>query len=314
MAERDREQESARRGRGASESGRSAGERGAEGPEMRERDDVRMSGAEEGARVSRFYARARERSHRSPESGGRNRGRDWNEGQQEFGEGRDPRQGRSYGGARSIGDGYGARGYGGGHRDTSMGGRADYADYSNEPGWDRNYGVGSGRSDQGREGEGRDRPRNRWQREPLTAREIMTRDVRAVQPGSPIREVAEIMRDENTGIVPIVDESRRLLGVITDRDIVLRTIPDGKEPSRLEAGALMTDDVECVTPGETVQDVIRMMGDHQVRRVPVVDQQDRLVGIISLGDIATRADYDEELQEALEEISSRRSFWSRLFS
>ncbi len=247
---------------------------------------------------------------------GREHGRDYGrETGRDYGREQGGRSERSYGGARSIGEGQ-ERGYEGGHRETSMGGRADYADYSNEPGWERSYGSGfGGHEERGRggatEGAGR---RSRWQREPLTAREIMTKDVRSATPDNNIRDVASIMRDENTGIVPVVDEERRLLGVITDRDIVMRSVPEGKDPSRLRAAELMTDDVECATPDDSVHDVIRMMGDNQVRRVPVVDRSDRLVGIISMADIATRADYDEALQEALEEISSKRSFWSRLFS
>ena len=141
----------------------------------------------------------------------------------------------------------------------------------------------------------------------------MTKNPKAVRPDNTIREVAQIMRDESTGVVPVVDENGRLQGIITDRDIVMRSIPEGKDPMNMRANELMTDDVEAVTPDESLHDVVRLMGDKQIRRVPVVDQNDRLVGIISMADIATRADYDEDLQEALEDISARRSFWSKLF-
>ena len=156
--------------------------------------------------------------------------------------------------------------------------------------------------------------RSRWQREALTAREIMTKNPKSVRRDSSVREIAQIMRDENTGVVPVVDENGRLQGIVTDRDIVMRTLPEGKNPIDLRAADVMTDDVEAVTPDEEVKDVINLMGDKQIRRVPVVDQNDRLLGIISMADIATRVDYDEELQDALESISSRRSFWSRLFA
>ena len=196
-------------------------------------------------------------------------------------------------------------------------GRHAGADYGEEP---FNRGLGYGATggtapgttrEYGRaEREGR---RSRWQREPLTAREIMTKNPKAVLPDSTIREVAQIMRDENTGVVPVVDQNNRLQGIITDRDIVMRSIPEGKDPLNMRASELMTDDVEAVTPDESLQDVVRLMGDKQIRRVPVVDQNDRLVGIISMADVATRADYDEDLQDALEDISARRSFWSKLF-
>ena len=74
----------------------------------------------------------------------------------------------------------------------------------------------------------------------------------------------------------------------------------------------MTDDVECVTEQDSLHDVLRLMAEHQVRRVPVVARGDRLIGIVSMADIAREADVDEELQDTFEEISSERSFWSRL--
>jgi CBS domain-containing protein len=156
--------------------------------------------------------------------------------------------------------------------------------------------------------------RTRWQREPLTAGEVMTRQIKAVTRRSTLANVAEIMKDENCGIVPVVDETHKLLGLITDRDIVIRTLAEGKSPGEVTVEHVMTDDVEAVRPDEELGDVVELMGRKQIRRVPVVNRDDRLVGIISMGDIANRADYDEDLQEALEKISAKRSFWSRLWS
>jgi CBS domain-containing protein len=155
--------------------------------------------------------------------------------------------------------------------------------------------------------------RGRWRREPVLARDIMTSSPRSVRPDASLREVARIMRDENTGIVPVCEADGRLLGVVTDRDIVMRTLASEESPAEATARDVMTDDVEAVTPDENLHDVVHLMGEHQVRRIPVVERDDRLVGIISMADVATRADYDEDLQDALEEISARRSFWSRLF-
>lgn len=154
--------------------------------------------------------------------------------------------------------------------------------------------------------------RRRWQREPLTAREIMTRSIKTVRRDSSLREVAQLMKDEDCGVVPIVDDKGILVGLVTDRDLVIRAFTGGKTPDQLRAGDVMTDDVECVHPEESIHSVIEMMGKRQIRRVPVVERDDRVVGIISMGDIANRADYDEELQEALDRVSSKRSFWSRL--
>jgi CBS domain-containing protein len=182
------------------------------------------------------------------------------------------------------------------------------------PGGDASVPLHLGYRDFGVRGdESRDRSRRRWKREPVRARDIMTSSPASVRPDAGLREIARIMRDENTGIVPVCDASGALLGVVTDRDIVMRTLASEESPLDATARDVMTDDVEAVTPDEDLHDVVHLMGEHQVRRVPVVERGDRLVGIVSMADVATRADYDEDLQDALEEISARRSFWSRLF-
>ncbi|SEU39425.1 CBS domain-containing protein [Myxococcus fulvus] len=152
----------------------------------------------------------------------------------------------------------------------------------------------------------------RWQREPLTARDVMTRNVRSARRDSPLREVARIMKDEDCGVVPIIDEQGRLEGLVTDRDLALRAFAGGTSPEQLRAADVMTEDVEAVTLDESLHGLIDIMARRQIRRLPVIERDDRLVGIISLGDIAQRADADEELQRALERISARRSFWTRL--
>jgi len=160
----------------------------------------------------------------------------------------------------------------------------------------------------------RDRGQGRrfWQREPLAARDVMTRNPRTVSRQSAHREAAAIMRDENCGVVPVVDASGRLEGILTDRDIVVRGVAHDRA-NELHIEDVMTDDVSAVTEDEPLTSVLDLMGRKQIRRVPVVDRDDRLLGIISMADIANRADYDEDLQDAFERISSRRSFWS-LFS
>ncbi|HUM10642.1 MAG TPA: CBS domain-containing protein [Myxococcaceae bacterium] len=108
-----------------------------------------------------------------------------------------------------------------------------------------------------------------------------------------------------------MDGAGRLQGILTDRDIVVRGLVDLGGERRTED--VMTDDVSAVMEDEPLTSVLDLMGSRQIRRVPVVDRNDRLLGIISMADIANRADYDEDLQDAFERISSRRSFWS-LFS
>lgn len=179
--------------------------------------------------------------------------------------------------------------------------------------------FGSGRDEQrSREWGEIDRDRDRgqgrrfWQREPLAARDVMTRNPKTVTRQSSIREAAIIMRDENCGVVPVCDAAGRLEGLLTDRDIVVRGVVN-EMFTQLRVQDVMTDDVSAVTEDEPLTSVLDLMGRKQVRRVPVVHRDDRLLGIISMADIANRADYDEDLQDAFERISSRRSFWS-LFS
>ena len=139
----------------------------------------------------------------------------------------------------------------------------------------------------------------------------MTRNPKSVKPTDTVEQVAQVMIDQDTGIVPVVDNDR-LLGVITDRDIVVRLVGKGADLKSAQAREVMSDDVECVTEKDTLDDVLRLMGEHQIRRVPVVGRNDALVGIISMADLAREADVDEQLQQAFEEISSERAFWTRL--
>jgi len=163
----------------------------------------------------------------------------------------------------------------------------------------------------------RDEPRprmggRRWRRGSARARDIMTRNPKTVRPTDTVQAVAQIMIDEDCGIVPVCDEDGRLLGVITDRDIVLRLVARGTDMREARARDVMTDDVECATEDESLCSVLRHMSNHQVRRIPVVARGDRLLGIIAMADLAREADVDEELQDTFEDISSERAFWSRL--
>lgn len=156
------------------------------------------------------------------------------------------------------------------------------------------------------------RGRRRWRRGSIRARELMTRNPRTVKPTETVQQIAQVMVEEDTGIVPVCEADGRLLGVVTDRDIVCRLIARGVDMKDARARDIMTDEVECVTEDETVSAVLRLMSEHQIRRIPVVARGDRLVGIISMADIAREADVDEELQDTFEDISSERSFWARL--
>lgn len=159
----------------------------------------------------------------------------------------------------------------------------------------------------------------RWYREPLAVADLMTKEVKTVSPDTRLAEVAALMRDEDVGVVPVVDSAGRLNGIVTDRDLVVRALAGGEaefpgqRPDELNAAQVSTKDVEAVSPHDSITDVLNLMGRKQIRRAPVVDNQGRLVGMISLGDIAKHADNDHELQETLQRISARRSFWTRIW-
>ena len=139
--------------------------------------------------------------------------------------------------------------------------------------------------------------------------DIMTRRVRIAAPDMSVREAATLMREGDMGAVPIVDGGR-LVGIITDRDIVIRVVAEGKEASTPIAEA-MTTDLFTVKPEDFVFEAIRMMGNRQIRRIPVMSESGELAGIIAMADVALETEDEREIAETLEEISSGSSFWSK---
>ena len=119
--------------------------------------------------------------------------------------------------------------------------------------------------------------------------EAMTRDVRIANPGQSIREVAKIMDDIDAGAMP-VGENDRLVGMITDRDIAIRAVAQGKGPET-PVREVMSSEVKYCFEDEDLEHVAKNMGDMQVRRLPVVNRDKRLVGIVALGDIARKEDH-----------------------
>jgi len=140
-------------------------------------------------------------------------------------------------------------------------------------------------------------------------REIMTTNVTSVTTTAPIREAAAMMRDGDIGSLPVV-ENGRLVGIVTDRDIVVRAIAQGADAST-SISAAMTADVFSVRPDDFVFEAIRLMADKKVRRIPVVSDDGKLAGIIAMADIALEVEDEREIAETLEEISSGSAFWSK---
>lgn len=130
--------------------------------------------------------------------------------------------------------------------------------------------------------------------------EVMTRDVQTIQPDQPVQEAASFMLSADTGSIPVT-EGERLIGMITDRDIAVRGIAKGYGPDT-PVRDLMTNDVICAREDDNVGDVATKMSEAQVRRLPVIDQDERLCGIVSLGDLA-RESSGESAHQALEGVS-----------
>ena len=130
--------------------------------------------------------------------------------------------------------------------------------------------------------------------------EVMTRDVTTVRPDQTAKDAAKFMLTEDAGSMPVSDGDK-LIGMITDRDIAVRGVAKGYGPDTL-IRELMTDDIICVREDDDVEDVAMKMSQAQVRRLPVIDENERLCGIVSLGDLARETD-NECAHQALEGVS-----------
>lgn len=117
--------------------------------------------------------------------------------------------------------------------------------------------------------------------------DIMSTDVQAVEPQDSLRRAAELMQELDVGALPVCD-GERLLGMLTDRDITVRGVAQGLDPDATAVSDIMTGEVEFATADQDTAEVMRVMGEKQIRRMPVVDQDRRLVGIVSIADLALR--------------------------
>jgi CBS domain-containing protein len=134
----------------------------------------------------------------------------------------------------------------------------------------------------------------------MKVREVMTRDVQTIRPDQPVQQAASFMLSADAGSIPVTD-GERLIGMITDRDIAVRGVAKGYGPDT-PVRELMTDDVICARESDEIEDVASKMSEAQVRRLPVIDENERLCGIVSLGDLSREAD-DDCATEALEGVS-----------
>ena len=131
-----------------------------------------------------------------------------------------------------------------------------------------------------------------------TIADIMTRDVQTISTQETIQRAAQLMDELNVGAIPVLDGDK-LVGMITDRDITVRSVAAGQDPRSTKVTDVMSTDVRTCTADQSIDDVLATMGDVQIRRIPVLDAQSKVIGIVSLGDVATSdaADVDQTLDE-----------------
>jgi CBS domain-containing protein len=134
-----------------------------------------------------------------------------------------------------------------------------------------------------------------------TVRELMTDNPCAIDAEKSVAYAAKMMRDEDVGLAPIV-EGDRIVGTLTDRDIAVRVVAEGRDPDSTKAREVASTDVVTVDPQQGLDEALRLMSQHQVRRLPVVEQDGRLIGIVAQADVARHGD-DRQTGQVVEQIS-----------
>lgn len=138
----------------------------------------------------------------------------------------------------------------------------------------------------------------------MQAKEIMTRNPRTVTPDVGLAEAARLMKSEDVGIIPVVDGgNQNLVGVVTDRDIAIRVVAEGRDATTMSVRDVMSTSVDTARESDDVNDVMKLMGDRQVRRVPIVDDRGALVGIVAQADVVREAKSDRKAERTIEKIS-----------
>lgn len=132
--------------------------------------------------------------------------------------------------------------------------------------------------------------------------DIMTRDVKTVRPDAALQQAAQIMAALDVGLVPVT-EGGELLGAITDRDIAVRAVARGSDPKITPVRSVMTEMVICGSPEQDVDEAGNLMKEHQIRRLPILDGNHQLIGIVSLGDLSKAVEDKCKAGEVLERVS-----------
>jgi CBS domain-containing protein len=132
-------------------------------------------------------------------------------------------------------------------------------------------------------------------------REVMTPSPATVEAQSTVVEAARVMKQIDAGVVPVI-ENGRLTGMVTDRDIAIRVVAEGKDPQSTTVGEVASKDLVTVDPQQDLDEALRLMAQHKVRRLPVVEEDGRLVGVVAQADVARKGD-DKQTGQVVQEIS-----------
>jgi CBS domain-containing protein len=137
--------------------------------------------------------------------------------------------------------------------------------------------------------------------------DVMTKDPTCCLPTDRVSSVAQLMNTENVGSIPVVEsnQSKKLIGIITDRDLALQVVANERDPKSTTVADVMTSDVVTCYEDDDIQKAVDAMADHQLRRMPVVDHNQMIVGIIAQADVATRLDKPQETAEMVKDISQK---------
>ena len=143
----------------------------------------------------------------------------------------------------------------------------------------------------------------------MKCKEIMTKDPVCCLPDDGVQKAAKLMKDENVGVIPIIEDedTKTLLGIVTDRDLAIRVVAEGRDVGSTRIKDVMTAGAVSCRPDDDLQKALDAMEENQVRRIPVVDHHQKIVGIIAQADVATRLSEPKKTAEVVEEISKTQA-------
>ncbi len=137
----------------------------------------------------------------------------------------------------------------------------------------------------------------------MKLKDVMTRGVETIRPQSTLKEAAYKMKSLNVGAMPVCDEDNRLIGLLTDRDVTVRATAEGRDPNSTKASDIMTRDLICGFEEQDIREAASIMEQKQIRRIPVLDRNQQIIGIVSLGDLAVKARDEKLAGEVIQRVS-----------